>query len=108
LKVAKLLKKINKAIEKNPNIKSCLTKTVDGIMSFNVDAKNRTAFRFFRDQLDGHTASEVNYVYGIGGSMKVDVGPHRMKVVLYTDTNKRYDTFELVSELVSESLADAT
>jgi len=101
LKVAKLLKKINKAIEKTPSIKSCLTKTVNGVMSFNVDAKNRTAFRFFRDQLDGDMASEVNYVYGIGGRMRVDVSADRMTVVLYLDTGKHYDTFELTSEAVA-------
>lgn len=98
MKVAKLLKKINKAIEKTPSMKSCLTNTVNGMKSFRVDAKNRTAFRFFRDQLDGELASEVNYIYGIGGSMRVDVGDNRMKVVLYTDTKKHYDSFELVSE----------
>lgn len=72
-------------------------------MSFKVDAKNRTAFRFFRDQLEGHMASEVNYVYGIGGRMNVEVHPERVKVTLYSDTGKRYDTFELVSEAVTHA-----
>lgn len=69
-------------------------------MSFKVDSKNRTAFRFFRDQLDGRMASEVNHIYGIGGRMNVDVSHDRMTVVLYTDTGKHYDTLELDSETV--------
>lgn len=98
LKVAKLLKKINNAVDKNPHIKSCLTNTTSGVKSFQIDSKNRSAFRFFRDHVSGEWASEVNHVYGIGGRMRIDLSDTRMKIVLYTDNNKLYRTFILSTE----------
>lgn len=98
MKINKLIKKIHKAVEKTPSIKSALAKTNNDVMTFHVNAKNKQAFRFFRDQFDGDIAGEINYVYGIGGRMTVDLGPHGVRVVLFTDTDKHYDTCELVCE----------
>lgn len=44
---------------------------VDGGGHFRIGAKNKAAFRFFRDQLEGDDAKAVNHVYGIGGRMEV-------------------------------------
>ena len=98
MKINKLIKKIHKAVEKTPSIKSALSKTNDEVMTFNVNAKNKQAFRFFRDQFDGNVAAEINHVYGIGGRMTVDLGPTSVRVTLFTDTNKHYDTCELICE----------
>lgn len=98
MKINKLIKKIHKAIDKTPSIKSALAKTNDGVMSFHVNNKNEQAFRFFRDQFDGEIASDINHIYGIGGRMTVDLGSNLARVVLYTDTNKYYGTRELISE----------
>ena len=97
LKVEKQLKKINKAVTKTPSLRACVTKTVSGVISFEVNAKNRAAFRFFRDHLDGEMASQVNHVYGIGGRMTVDLSEDRMVLKLYTEHNKPYDTLELTA-----------
>ena len=98
MKTNKLIKKINKAVEKTPSIKSALAKTNDDVMSFHVNAKNKQAFRFFRDLFDGTLASEINHVYGCGGRMTVDLAPHSVRVILYTNTNQHYNTYELICE----------
>lgn len=98
MKINKVIKKIHKAVEKTPSIKSALAKTTDGVMSFHVNAKNKQAFRFFRDQFDGNIAAEITHIYGIGGRMTVDLGPHGVRVILFTETNKHYDTYDLTCE----------
>lgn len=98
MKINKVIKKIHKAVDKTPSIKSALAKTNDGVMSFHINAKNKQAFRFFRDQFDGNIAAEITHIYGRGGRMTVDLGPQGVRVVLFTETNKHYDTYELTSE----------
>lgn len=77
MRVDKLIKKFDRGIHKNPNIKA----TLDELTEYGVDGgkeyrhtigpKNKQAFRFFRDQFYGEIQSDIDWVYKIGGSMKL-------------------------------------
>lgn len=95
MKVEKTIKKIRKAIEKIPDVRNCLIDTVDSGGHFRVGAKNKVAFRFFRDQLEGDDAKAVNHIYGIGGRMEVFYGNGWLTVNLYDENSKRAGRIEL-------------
>lgn len=97
MKVEKTIKKIRKAIGKNPDVRDCLVDVVDGGGHFQVGAKNKAAFRFFRDQLDGDDAKAVNHVYGIGGRMDVFYGDSWITFALFDEHGKKYGRVELGS-----------
>lgn len=106
MKVEKTIKKIRKAVEKNPDVRDCLVDVVDGGGHFRIGAKNKAAFRFFRDQLEGDDAKAVNHVYGIGGRMEVFYGDHWLTFNLYDENNKRAGRLELGTPNDPEAAGD--
>jgi len=95
VKVEKTIKKIRKAIDKIPDVSRCVITLMPETGHFKVGAKNKVAFRFFRDQLEGDDAKAVNLCYGTGGRLEVVFSTHRIQYIPYSETGKRLPTIVL-------------